>query len=127
VGGYAVMLYTEPRYTKDLDIVVGVSEPDLQAIGQAFSEFGFPMSDDLLQQLAVPNRMISIGRPPSRIDVLNDLTGVDFAAAWSRRNTVVVDDIEVPFISLADLIEAKRACGRPQDLTDLANLEKLAL
>ncbi len=125
VGGYAVMLYSEPRYTKDLDIVVGVSEREVEAIGKAFTEFGFPMSESLLVELRLPNRMISIGRPPSRIDILNELTGVDFDEAWGRRHIVAIDDIEVPFLSLTDLVDAKRASGRPQDLLDLKSLEKL--
>jgi hypothetical protein len=125
VGGYAVMLYTEPRYTKDIDVFVGPGDREISGIGQAFTEFGFPMTAELLDQLKMPNRMISIGRPPSRIDLLNELTGVDFERAWQHRNIVVVDDIEVPFISLYDLVDAKRACGRPQDLLDLKKLEPL--
>jgi hypothetical protein len=125
VGGYAVMLYTEPRYTKDIDIFVGVTDQEIESIGRAFEEFGFPMTPDLLEQLKLPNRMISIGRAPSRIDVLNELTGIDFDAAWQRRNVVSIEGLAVPFISLADLVEAKRASGRPQDLLDLRSLEPL--
>ena len=125
VGGYAVMLYTEPRYTKDIDLVVGVSGEEVEAIGRAFTEFGFPMTSYLVQELKQPNRMISIGRPPSRIDVLNELAGVNFEQAWNRRNLVLIDGIEVPFLSLEDLIDAKRASARPQDLIDLKNLEAL--
>jgi len=123
VGGYAVMLYTEPRYTKDIDVFVGVSDEEVAGIGQAFAEFGFPMTEELLLELKMPNRMISIGRPPSRIDLLNDLTGVNFDLAWQHRNVVVIEGLEVPFISLDDLMDAKRACGRPQDLIDLKKLE----
>jgi hypothetical protein len=119
------MLYTEPRYTKDIDVFVSVGDAEIAAIGQAFTEFGFPMTADLLEQLKLPNRMISIGRPPSRIDLLNELTGIDFEQAWSRRHIVSIDQLEVPFISLNDLVEAKRACGRPQDLIDLEKLEAL--
>ena len=125
VGGYAVMLYTEPRYTKDIDLVVGVSEDEIEAIGKVFSLFGFPMTQYLLEELKLPNRMISIGRPPSRIDILNELTGVDFEQAWNRRNIVSIDGLDVPFLSLSDLIDAKRASGRPQDLVDLESLETL--
>ena len=119
------MLYTEPRYTKDIDVFVGSSEMEILGIGRAFTEFGFPMTQDLLQQLKLPNRMISIGRPPSRIDLMNELTGIDFEQAWQHRNVIAVDEVEVPFISLNDLVDAKRACGRPQDLLDLKKLEAL--
>jgi len=125
VGGYAVMLYTEPRYTKDLDVLIGASSEEVEAIGAALDAFGFPMSEALLQELILPNRMISIGRPPSRIDILNEISGVDFDQAWLRRNVVTLEGISLPFISLGDLVDAKRASGRPQDLVDLQSLESL--
>ncbi len=125
VGGYAVMLYTEPRYTKDIGVFVGVSDSQVAAIGNAFAEFGFPMTEKLLEELKLPNRMISIGHPPSRIDLLNEITGIEFEDAWRRRNVVEIDGVQVPFISLEDLAIAKRSSGRPQDLIDLKNIEPL--
>ena len=32
VGGYAVMHYTEPRFTKDLDVLIAVEEENARAI-----------------------------------------------------------------------------------------------
>jgi predicted nucleotidyltransferase len=122
IGGYAVMLYADPRYTKDLDIMVGVSEADLLAVRKALHEFGFPMSDEAADELLLPKRMISIGRAPSRIDLLNELEGVDFEAAYSRRNIVDFGGVSVPFISKEDLIANKLAVGRPQDIQDLKRL-----
>ncbi len=52
------------------------------------------------------------------------LTGLEFEQAWTNREVVLINGLEVPFISLIDLIAAKRALGRPQDLLDLTNLEK---
>ena len=62
VGGYAVMLYTEPRYTKDIDVFVGISDSEIVAIGDAFSAFGFPVTSTLLEQLRFKTCM----RSPSR-------------------------------------------------------------
>ena len=123
-GGYAVMLYSEPRYTKDLDIVIGVSESDLSGFRIALAEFGFPMSEEASKELGQPNKMISLGRPPVRIDVLNEISGINFEQAWARRNEIEVDDVVISFISLDDLILSKRAAGRPQDKIDLKQLEK---
>ncbi len=65
-----------------------------------------------------------MGSPPLRVDVLMSIPGVDFAEAWQNRETLTVAGTEMHFISKGDLIEAKRAAGRPQDLLDLANLER---
>ena len=63
-----------------------------------------------------------MGTPPSRVDVLMGIPGVAFEPAWRRRMEVDFDGLVVPFISREDLIEAKRASGRPQDLLDVESL-----
>jgi hypothetical protein len=65
-----------------------------------------------------------LGRPPLRLDIMMSLSGVEFESCWGRREFVDVEGLAVPFISKADLVRAKRACGRPQDLLDVENLEK---
>jgi hypothetical protein len=52
---------------------------------------------------------------------------VDFIIAYNRRNIIKIDDIELPFISIDDLINAKLAAGRPQDLVDAGALAKSKL
>ena len=53
-----------------------------------------------------------------RIDILMGIPGVQFEEAWFRRMVVDFDGLPVPFISRQDLITAKKAAGRPQDLID---------
>ena len=52
------------------------------------------------------------------------IPGVDFDEAWPRRMEVDFDGLLVPFISRQDLIAAKRAAGRPQDLLDVELLAR---
>jgi hypothetical protein len=59
-----------------------------------------------------------MGVPPVRVDILMGIPGLQFPKAWDRRETVWFDDLPVYFISRLDLITAKRASGRPQDLID---------
>ena len=67
-----------------------------------------------------------MGRPPVRVDILMGIPGLQFQEAWERRETVWFKDLPVLFISRQDLITAKRASGRPQDLID-ADLLSLSL
>ena len=70
--------------------------------------------------------MFQIGVEPNRIDVLQGISGVDFAAAWERRvNFVVDDEVTAPFIGLDDLLINKRESGRLQDLADVEHLTKM--
>jgi hypothetical protein len=42
VGGYAVMKYTEPPFTKDLDLWIATDEKNSEAVFAALKEFGAP-------------------------------------------------------------------------------------
>jgi hypothetical protein len=66
-----------------------------------------------------------MGRPPSRIDILTEIAGVQFEDAWSRRILRTFGLVECSVISIDDLIVNKRAAGRPRDLVDAAELERI--
>lgn len=124
VGGYAVMRYTEPRFTKDLDLLVAVDEGNPEAVYKALKEFGAPLAGLAASDFAAEGYFYQMGRPPLRVDVLMSVAGVNFSEAWERKETLEVGGVEMHFISKPDLIRAKEAAGRPQDLLDLENLRK---
>lgn len=124
VGGYAVMRYTEPRFTKDLDILIAVDDENAQAVYAALAEFGAPLQGLSPQDFAEEGYFYQMGAPPLRVDVLMSIPGVNFAEAWQNRESVILAGTEMHFMSKADLIKAKRASGRPQDLLDLEGLER---
>jgi hypothetical protein len=64
-----------------------------------------------------------MGLPPRRIDVLTEISGVEFDDAWAGRREVVVDGRLVPFLWRDALIQNKRAAGREKDLLDVKLLE----
>lgn len=70
--------------------------------------------------------VIQLGVPPSRIDLVTSIDGVTFDEAWSARTQTTYGAQSVPVIGLAHLIQNKRASGRPQDLADVALLERHA-
>jgi hypothetical protein len=126
VGGYAVAAHGHVRATKDLDLWVEPSETNARLVLAALSDFGAPVGDLVVRDLATPHYGFMMGRPPRRIDVLTSIDGVDFDEAWSRRVCfAVAASQDAPFLSLHDLLANKRAAGRPQDLADLAALARL--
>jgi hypothetical protein len=74
--------------------------------------------------LGRPGLVLQIGLPPRRIDILTELTGVDFEAAWRSRVVHRVGSLEVPFLDRETLIRNKRATGRLRDLADVERLEE---
>lgn len=125
IGGYAVTQYAEPRFTKDLDLWISTDKSNAEAVYDALRLFGAPLTDLTAADFAEEGYFYQIGVPPLRVDILMGIPGVEFEEAWQRRVEVAFDDLPVLFISRQDLITAKRASGRPQDLVDADLLSQL--
>jgi hypothetical protein len=123
VGGYAVALHGHPHYTKDMDVWVELDPDNAASIVKALDQFGFGSLGLRESDFLVPDQIIQLGYPPSRIDILTTLPGVDFAGCYASRIGVEVDGVRVNFIDLDNLKKNKRASGRHQDLADLENLQ----
>jgi hypothetical protein len=124
VGGYAVMKYTEPRFTKDLDLWISTDKENSKGVYAALKEFGAPLKDLAPADFTQEGYFYQMGNPPFRLDVMMSIPGVTFDAAWENREKVQLEGLVIPFISKADLIKAKEAGGRPQDLIDAKELKK---
>jgi hypothetical protein len=127
VGGYAVSLHAQPRATKDLDILIKPDKDNAAALFRALAKFGAPLDGLTLDDFADCSSYFRMGSPPVMVDILPEITGVDFDHAWQQRVMATIDDktgLQVAFISAADLIAAKEAAGRPQDLADVAALRE---
>lgn len=124
VGGYAVMKYTEPRFTRDLDVWVRNSPENGEKVYRALARFGAPLQKDALNpaDFAQKDLTYQIGVEPVRIDILTHISGVDFSAAWQNRVASSIFGVPVHFISLGDLIANKRAAGRGHDIEQLDSL-----
>lgn len=125
VGGWAVSTHGKPRYTKDLDLWIGMDPDNLTKVVRALGEFGAPPA--LVANVASmkPDEFVFFGTPPARIDLLRQIPGVTFEEAWRRRLDTQWNGHDVHVIGLDDLIAAKRAADRPKDLADLKQLEAL--
>jgi hypothetical protein len=121
VGGYAVSFYSEPRATKDLDLLVEPTPENADAIFPALARFGAPLEGLTRESFLEPDSFFRMDHPPYMVDLLPQIPGVDFEAALARRVCAKIDgspSFEAPFISACDLLVAKEVAGRPQDLAD---------
>jgi hypothetical protein len=118
IGGYAVIQYTEPRFTKDLDLWISTDKDNAAAVYKALKEFGAPLAGLSEADFAEEGYFYQMGIPPVRVDILMGIPGLKFDSAWQHRVKIDFDDLVVLFISCQDLIQSKRASGRPQDLID---------
>ena len=122
VGGYAVAAHVLPRYTGDLDAWVWVGSENASRVIRSLEAFGFAGLGLTEDDFSQPDRVVQLGDPPYRIDILTSIEGVEFDQAWSRRVVLDLDGVLVPFIGRDDLIANKRVAGRPQDIADVERL-----
>jgi hypothetical protein len=123
VGGYAVTIHGYARSTLDMDIWVEQSPENAERVVQALREFGFGMPDLTPETLLEPKRMLRMGTPPFRLEILTSISGVDFASCYESREVRVIDGVELDLISKGDLKKNKAASGRLKDLDDLQHLD----
>lgn len=128
IGGYAMGAYGHFRGTNDLDIFIHSTEVNAKKMIDACVDYGIP-PDSLKEEMFLVQKMIGIGTPPLRIEVLKKLDAVDFEYAYQRVRKHLVDGLLVNIVSLDDLILLKRAAkkgrDKARDSEDLSFLEKL--
>jgi hypothetical protein len=123
VGAYAVIHYTEPRYTKDLDIWI---EPEIGNAKRAYTalkKFGAPLKGISPNNFVNKNLVYQIGVAPVRVDIIMGIPGIEFIQAWKYRKVAVFDNIRVNIIGINELIKSKKKAKRKADLIDLESLQ----
>ena len=124
VGAHALAAHGVPRMTGDLDVWVDATTDNASRVWQALAGFGAPLEslDIHESDFTRPDRVVQIGLPPYRLDLMTSISGVDFEDAWDGRVEGVLFDVPVSFLGREALIRNKRASGRPKDLEDVRSL-----
>jgi len=122
VGAYALGYHGIPRATQDLDLYVRPNQRNAAKIARALEQFGFTGLDQ--RDLAEPGKVVMLGRPPMRIDLLTRISGVTWEAAWKNKMHGTYGGQDIFIIGSNELIVNKRAAGRTKDLADLEALVK---
>jgi hypothetical protein len=122
IGGYAVAYYGYPRPTGDMDIWIAASSQNAARVTAALVEFGFRADDVPLVLFKEPGRIVRMGLPPMRLEIVTTISGVAFVSCYARRVSAVIDEAAVDIIGLDDLKTNKKASGRHKDLHDLEQL-----
>jgi hypothetical protein len=122
VGGYALAFHGAPRFTGDIDIFVKPDHQNAKQIIKALVEFGFSSPDLTIDDFKYPDKVIQLGLPPVRIDIITSISGVSWEEADDTKVLGLYGDISVSFIGKKQFIKNKRAIGRKKDLADIEAL-----
>ena len=122
VGSYALAYHGAPRYTGDIDILVRPNPENAQHILHALNEFGFSSIGLTIDDFTNPDKIVQLGAPPVRIDIITSLTGVSWEEAAAGRVEGKYGDVIVCYIGKNEFVSNKQAIGRKKDLADIEAL-----
>jgi hypothetical protein len=122
VGGYALAYHGAPRYTGDIDLFVKPDAENASRILIALREFGFGSVGLTTEDFESSNKVVQLGYPPVRVDLITSLSGVSWSEAYDHCEEGVYGDIPTFYIGRDQYILNKRASGRKKDLADLEAL-----
>jgi hypothetical protein len=118
VGAFALALYGHPRATGDIDIWIKPERENARRLLAALHDFGFA-SLNITEEDIISGKIIQLGYPPVRIDIITRLTGLTDDQIWNGRVEGPFGDLRVHYIDKESFIQNKRAIGRNKDLADL--------
>jgi uncharacterized nucleotidyltransferase DUF6036 len=137
IGGFSLAAHGVVRGTKDLDVVPEPSRPNLERLMAALRDLGaepLELADFRPEELPYPLSVEgleaggnwALATRHGRLDVMQYVEAVESYAQLraSAEDLQLSDQVSYSFAGLDDLVAMKRAAGRPQDLIDIADLER---
>jgi len=122
VGGYALAFHGAPRFTGDIDIFVRPGSDNASRVLNALAAFGFSFPNLTPADFETPNKVVQLGVPPVRIDIITSISGVSWEEAEAAKEPGTFGDVPVAYIGRQEYIKNKRAAGRKKDLADIEAL-----
>ena len=122
VGGYALAFHGAPRFTGDIDVFVKADIENATRIMNALISFGFGSLDLTNDDFKDQNKVIQLGLPPIRIDIITSISGVTWEEADATKEPGLFGDVSVSYIGRKQFIINKQITGRKKDLADLEAL-----
>lgn len=122
VGGYALAFHGAPRFTGDIDIFVRPSSENASRVLEALAAFGFRFPNLTVADFQNPDKVVQLGVPPVRIDIITSISGVSWEEAEAAKEPGSFGDVPVSYIGRREYIKNKRSAGRKKDLADIEAL-----
>lgn len=119
VGAFAVSYHAIPRNTGDIDFLIRPTIENAERTLRALERFGFGSLGITVEDLIKPGQYVQLGYAPGRIDLLNQVSGVQTEDVWCNRVHGTLQGIPVAYMGRAELVANKRATGRGKDIDDL--------
>lgn len=123
IGGQAVLLYGEPRLTRDIDITLGVDIDRLDELRVLALELGLKPIPDDLEDFVKTTMVFPVIEETTgiRVDFIFSFTPYE-SQAIQRAKSIFIKDQEIRFASPEDIVIHKIFANRPRDLEDVRTI-----
>ena len=118
VGAYSLAFHGFPRATGDIDFWIRPDRKNAERMLKALTVFGFGELDIIADDV-LSGKIIQLGFPPVRIDIISKLTGLTTEEIWESRESGNFGGQIVFYIGKSAFVKNKRALARHKDLADL--------
>jgi predicted nucleotidyltransferase len=128
IGGFAVNHYGYSRNTADIDVYIKESEENRKALVEALDLMGYGRMDALLRVPIIAGYCEIMMDDGFYVDLMTSIPGLDpndYDVQFERRKINLIEGVQIPYINFNDLVVNKKATGRPKDLEDCAQLERI--
>jgi hypothetical protein len=120
IGSEAVAFHGIPRFSVDFDVFVRPTTVNLLRVKAALEDAGVTGLSELDPEVWRKSRsLFRVGEPPFQIDILLQISGIDYQVASAGAVMGAYGDVPVRFLGRTALIANKKASGRPKDLADV--------
>ncbi len=124
-GGFAVTYYGFIRTTMDIDILIYPSVTNANLLMQALTAFGFGHAGINPSVFEQPGAVVTLGDQPNQIDILTSMSSEPADAIFTSCETAEIWGMQIPVVSRASLLRAKKESARAKDLIDVDELSNL--
>lgn len=128
IGGLAIAVRANPRFTDDVDFALSCSDADAEALVRSFVRRGFTM--DALLMTKSTNRIATVRLKPRGsevlVDLLFDFTGIESEIVGSATDAELRPGLVMRVATIPHLIAMKVLAFRKKDMIDLESLFEVA-
>ena len=123
IGGHAVILYGEPRFTRDIDITLGVGNERLQDILSIINQISLQILPENIDSFVKKTMVLpAIDKNTGiRVDFIFSFTPYE-REAIKRAKKILIGKTRVSYASVEDVIIHKIFAHRPKDIEDVENI-----
>jgi hypothetical protein len=128
VGGFATNLHGYNRVTADIDIWIKDEPKNRKNLRRSLNELELGDFGSLETTQLIPGFTSILLSSGFELDIMTELKGLEqlkFDECYSKASTAIIEGITIKFLHINHLIESKKATGRPKDLIDAEELEKI--